>query len=68
MRLSLIHIYLSAILEQAGSDLEHVIKTLVFVADIDQFALFNETYKAYFPKDPPAPVSYTHLTPGSKSS
>ena len=45
---------LSAILEQAGSDLEHVIKTLVFVADIDQFALFNETYKAYFPKDPPA--------------
>lgn len=45
---------LQAILEAAGSDLEHVFKTLVFVADIDQFQLFNETYKQYFPKDPPA--------------
>ena len=27
---------------------------LVFVADIDQFALFNETYRQYFPEDPPA--------------
>ena len=45
---------LSAILEEAGSDLAHVVKTLVFVADIDQFDLFNETYKAYFPHDPPA--------------
>ncbi len=45
---------LAAILEEAGSDLGHVVKTLVFVADIDQFSLFNETYKAYFPKDPPA--------------
>lgn len=43
-----------AVLEAAGSDLEHVFKTLVFVADIDQFALFNETYRQYFPQDPPA--------------
>lgn len=42
------------ILETAGSDLEHIIKTLVFVADIDEFEKFNETYKAYFPKNPPA--------------
>lgn len=35
---------MKAILEAAGTDLEHVFKTLVFVADIDQFSLFNETY------------------------
>lgn len=45
---------MQAILEEAGSDMGHVFKTLVFVADIDQFSLFNETYRQYFPKDPPA--------------
>ena len=45
---------MQAILEEAGSDMDHVFKTLVFVADIDQFSLFNETYRQYFPKDPPA--------------
>jgi len=42
------------ILKAAGSDLQHIFKTLVFVADIDQFKLFNETYKEFFPEDPPA--------------
>ena len=42
------------ILEEAGSDLEHVVKTLVFVKDIDEFAKFKEVYKQYFPNDPPA--------------
>ena len=45
---------LKAILEEHGSDLEHVFKTLVFVADIDRFPEFNETYKEFFPVDPPA--------------
>ena len=45
---------MQASLEEAGSDMDHVFKTLVFVADIDQFALFNETYRQFFPKDPPA--------------
>lgn len=45
---------MQVILEEAGSDMGHVFKTLVFVADIDQFSLFNETYRQYFPKDPPA--------------
>lgn len=45
---------LKHILEMAGSDLKHVVKTLVFVADIDEFDKFNETYKAYFPENPPA--------------
>ncbi len=42
------------ILEEYGSDLEHVFKTLVFVADIDQFQAFNEAYKEFFPENPPA--------------
>ena len=45
---------LEQILLEAGSDLEHVIKTLVFVADIDQFHVFNEAYKEFFPENPPA--------------
>lgn len=45
---------MKAILEAHGSDLEHVFKTLVFVADIDRFSEFNEAYKEFFPMDPPA--------------
>ena len=45
---------LEQILLEAGSDLEHVIKTLVFVKDIEEFPRFNEVYKKYFPEDPPA--------------
>ena len=42
------------IMKNMKADMDHVFKTLVFVADIDQFALFNETYRQYFPEDPPA--------------
>lgn len=45
---------LEQVLQEAGSDLSHVFKTLVFVSDIDQFTDFNETYKKFFPKNPPA--------------
>ena len=45
---------MKALLEGAGSDMEHVFKTLVFVSDISQFDVFNEEYKKYFPGDPPA--------------
>ena len=45
---------LEQILLEAGSDLDHVFKTLVFVADIDQFDIFNEAYKEFFPENPPA--------------
>lgn len=45
---------LEQILLEAGSDLEHVFKTLVFVADIDQFDVFNEAYKEFLPENPPA--------------
>lgn len=41
---------LQAVLQAGGSDLAHVIKTLVFIADIDKSAIFNETYKEFFLK------------------
>jgi 2-iminobutanoate/2-iminopropanoate deaminase len=44
---------LQEILVAAGTDLNHVIKTLVFVSDINKFNEFNEIYKKFFPVDPP---------------
>lgn len=45
---------MQAILEESGSDLAHIIKTMVFVKDIEDFAKFNEAYKKFFPNNPPA--------------
>ena len=45
---------LQAILEAAGSGLEHVIKTTVFLKDIAEFGLMNEVYGTFFTKDFPA--------------
>ncbi len=43
---------LAAILEAAGSSLEKVVKTTCFLADIADFAAFNEVYGKYFPQKP----------------
>lgn len=45
---------LRAILEDAGSGLEHVVKVTVFLADINQFAALNAVYKEFFGSDFPA--------------
>ena len=45
---------LEAILEEAGTGLENVLKTTVFLADIDDFEAMNEVYAGYFDADPPA--------------
>jgi 2-iminobutanoate/2-iminopropanoate deaminase len=45
---------LSAILKAAGSDLAHVVKTTVFLKDMNDFAAMNEIYAGYFPALPPA--------------
>jgi 2-iminobutanoate/2-iminopropanoate deaminase len=42
-----------ALLEAAGSDMEHVLKTWVYVTDISYFEPMNRVYSAYF-KVPPA--------------
>jgi 2-iminobutanoate/2-iminopropanoate deaminase len=43
-----------AVLEAAGSCLEHVIKTTVFLQDIGEFTRMNGVYAEFFPKNPPA--------------
>lgn len=43
-----------AVLEAAGTDLAHVLKTTCFLTDINDFAGFNEVYSEFFPSAPPA--------------
>ncbi|GLP96072.1 RidA family protein [Paraferrimonas sedimenticola] len=45
---------LKTVLEAAGSSLEQVLKTTCYLADINDFAAFNEVYKQYFVGDCPA--------------
>lgn len=45
---------LSAVLEAAGSSLDQVVKTVVFLADMDDFTAMNEVYGQFFPGAPPA--------------
>ena len=45
---------LSAVLESAGSSLAQVIKTTVYLTDMDDFAAMNQVYAESFPTDPPA--------------
>ena len=45
---------LSAILEAAGSSLQSVVKTTVFLADMNDFAAMNEVYARYFGDHRPA--------------
>jgi 2-iminobutanoate/2-iminopropanoate deaminase len=45
---------LSAVLEAAGSDLQLVVKTTVFLADMAEFTAMNEVYGAFFSDEPPA--------------
>jgi len=43
---------LSAVLEAAGSGFEYAIKTTCFLADMNDFAAFNEVYGKYFVSNP----------------
>lgn len=45
---------LTAILAQAGGTLDNVVKTTVFLKNMDDFAEMNDTYKAFFASDCPA--------------
>ena len=45
---------ISGVLEAAGSSMAQVVKTTVFLADINDFAAFNAVYGEYFGDDPPA--------------
>jgi 2-iminobutanoate/2-iminopropanoate deaminase len=50
---------LKAVLEAAGSGLDQVLKTTVYLADMNDFAAMNEVYARYFPPAAGAPARAT---------
>lgn len=45
---------LKAVLESGGSSLRQVVKTTVYLKDMNEFARMNEEYARYFSENPPA--------------
>lgn len=44
----------SAVLAAAGLSMDHVIKTAIFITDMNDFAKINEVYAKFFSEEPPA--------------
>ncbi len=44
----------SAVLEAGGASLKSVVKTIVFLKNMNDFTAMNEVYATYFPHNPPA--------------
>lgn len=53
---------LAAVLRAAGTDLEHVVKTTIFLADMGDFATVNEVYAGHL--SPPYPARSTVAVSG----
>jgi 2-iminobutanoate/2-iminopropanoate deaminase len=45
---------IEAILKQAGSSMEKIVRCGVFLKDMNDFAAMNEVYAKFFPNNPPA--------------
>jgi 2-iminobutanoate/2-iminopropanoate deaminase len=45
---------LSAVLEAAGTNINNVVKTTVFLADMNDFTAMNEVYAGFFSENKPA--------------
>jgi len=45
---------LRAVLEAAGSSLDNVVKTTIFIANMDDFVTINEIYESFFNTHKPA--------------
>ena len=45
---------IQAILEEAGSSLDQVLRVTVYLLDLEEYQAFNQAYRQYFPNDPPA--------------
>jgi 2-iminobutanoate/2-iminopropanoate deaminase len=45
---------LTAVLDAAGSSIDHVVKATVFLADMNDYNTLNELYRKKFKGDPPA--------------
>lgn len=59
---------IKAILEEAGTSLDKVVKTTVFIQDMNDFAAVNEVYGRYFTENQPARscVEVAKLPKGAK--
>ena len=45
---------IKAVLAAAGTSLARIVKTTIFLSDMNDFAAVNAAYGAYFPQNPPA--------------
>jgi len=45
---------IGAILKEAGLDYSHIVKSSIFVKDMNNFAAINEVYGTFFTAEPPA--------------
>jgi len=59
---------LRAVLDAAGSALERAVKVSIYLTDMNDFAVVNQTYAAYFPEAKPArsTVAVAALPRGAK--
>jgi len=58
---------LKAVLKEAGSDIKNVIKTTIFLANMDDFTAVNEVYGEYFSHKPArSTVAVKELPKGAK--
>jgi len=58
---------IKAVLETNGSDMNHIVKCTVILADINDFASMNEVYKTYFKDNFPARTTFNAgLVAGAK--
>lgn len=59
---------IKAVLGSADLDMENVVKTTIYVTDLNDFDKVNEVYGSYFEKDPPArsTVQVAALPKGTK--
>lgn len=46
--------YIRGVLEEAGMTFEDVVAVNAYLTNLEEFPQFNEVYRTYFPKDPPA--------------
>ena len=54
---------IEAILRAAGTSLAHAVECLCLLSNIGDFAAFNEVYKTFFRKDPPARTTVQAVLP-----
>ena len=52
---------LAAVLDAAGASMADVVKTTIFYADVEDFALLNDVYARHMPDPPPARSAPAHV-------